>query len=162
YTIMTSKGKRIFSAYNAVPFCVEFAVGVLFTSKQAIFEPFFYLVITGVAFGFAWRLSDLFSAAVVAFLALFVLFPFGQVARNYTRGHNIQETYHKTVDWLGDNLRRPRFFLEQYEEYKEAAADEGMGRYFNKPNGFLERMAMIKPADMLINATLKEGQSGWK
>jgi hypothetical protein len=161
YTIITSDGRRIFSVYNAVPFLAEFAIGILSTSKQAIFDPFFYLVITGMAFRFPWQRSHLVAGMLSAFLAVFVLFPFGQVARNYTRGPTIRETYRKTVEWLGENIKRPRFFLEQYEQYKEAAADEAMGRYFNQPNGFLERMALIKPADMLITTTLREGQSGW-
>jgi hypothetical protein len=162
YTIVTSNGKRIISIYNAMPCCTEFAVGVLFSSKQALLEPFFYLVIAGIAYRFAWSRLHLVTGLLVAFLSLYVLFPFGQVARNYTRGANIHETYRKTIDFVGENFRKPRFLLEQYQEYIEGVENDEMGRYFEKPNGFLERMAMIKGADSLISATLKQGTSGWE
>jgi hypothetical protein len=161
YTIITSNGKRLFSLYNALPFCIEFGTGVLFTSKQALFDPFFYVAITGISFGFRWRRFHLICGVLVVLLVLFVLFPFGQVARNYTRGPNIRETYRLTVDFFTKNVTRPTFLFDQYAEYK-AGLDEGDSeRYFEISNGLLERMSLIKTADTLISATLKQGTSRW-
>lgn len=162
YTLITSDGKQILGLYNALPFGAMFGIGVLFSSKQGMFDPFFYLVITGMAFRFAWRRWHLVLGFLLVIMVLFVLFPFGQVARNYTRGANIRETYQKTIDYLGENLRRPAFLLEQYHEYKEGVEEGDVDRYFEKPNGFLERMSLIKSADTLVSAALKQGLSGWK
>jgi hypothetical protein len=161
HALVTSDGKRIFGLYNALPFCAQFLIGVLFTSKQAMLEPFFYLALTATAFRFAWRWLHLVGGILVLVLTLFVLFPFGQVTRNYTRGANLRETYRKTVDFFAENVRRPHFLVEQYQEYTEGVEEGDADRYFNKPNGFLERMALIKPADSLIAATLSKGTSGW-
>lgn len=161
HALIASDGKRIFGIYNALPFCAQFAIGVLFTSKQAMLEPFFYVAMTATAFRFPWRQLHLIGGILIVFLTLFVLFPFGQVTRNYTRGANLRETYRKTIDFLGENVRRPHFLVEQYQEYTEGVEEGDADRYFNKPNGFLERMALIKPADSLISATLKKGTSGW-
>jgi hypothetical protein len=161
YTLVASQGKRVLGLYNAVPFCVQFGFGVLFTSKQGMMEPFFYLALTGMAFRFLWRRLHLIGGALVLFLALFVLFPFGQVTRNYTRGENILQTYLKTIDFFAENVKRPHFLLEQYQEYTDSVEEGDADRYFNKPNGFLERMALIKSADSLVAATVRKGTSGW-
>src|SRR5262249_6433241 len=78
-----------------------------------------------------------------------------------TRGPNIKETYRRTVEFL-QNFRRPEFLVEQYNEYKEGVENDEMGRYFNKPSGWLERMALIKAADSLISATMLQGTAGWE
>ena len=161
YTLIISDRRRLFSIYNAIPFCIQFGLGVLFTSKQALFDPFFYTAMTGVAFGFRWRSLHLVSGILVILLVLFVLFPFGQVARNYTRGPTIRDTFHLTIAFLGENLRRPGYLFEQYEEYKQGLEDNDTDRYFNAPNGLLERMSLIKTADTLISASEKKGHSGW-
>jgi len=162
YTILASQGRRLLSPYNVIPFAIQFGIGVLFTSKQGLFDPFFYMAVTGVAFGFAWRRWHLLTGISIAFIAFFVLFPFGQVTRNYTRGANIRETFKKTADFFEQNLHNRNFFVNQYLEYREGVADDDGGRYFDKPSGILERLALIKPADSLIAATLKQGTGGWE
>jgi hypothetical protein len=162
YTIQVSQGKRLLSAFNIVPFAIQFGVGILFTSKQALFDPFFYTTVTGIAFGFAWRRLHFLSGISIVFIAFFVLFPFGQVTRSYTRGANIRDTYKKTVDFFNQNLHNPNFFVNQYLEYKEGVEEDAAGRYFSRPSGLLERFSLIKPADLLVSATLKQGQGGWE
>jgi hypothetical protein len=162
YTILASDRKRLFGPYNFVPFWTQFAVGVVFASKQAMLEPFFYVALTGLAFRFPWRRTHLLVGASIIVLTLFVLYPFGQVARNYTRGPTLGESIKRTVEYLAENLRRPHFLVEQYEQYRESMEEDDMNRYFEKPNGFLERLALIKPTDSLISQTLKEGTSGWQ
>jgi hypothetical protein len=163
YTIRASQGRRLLSLYNGIPFAAEFGMGVLFTSKQALFEPFLFVALTGIAFGFAWRRVHLLTGVCSILIAFFVLFPFGQVTRNYTRGANIRETYKKTVEYLDQNLRNPNFLADQYAEYREGVEDDKLNNsYFKRPNGLLERLALIKPADMLISATYKQGIGGWE
>jgi len=161
YSVKSSNGTRILSLYNVVPSLLEFGIGVLFTSKQALFEPFFYLLLTGIAFRYRWRASHLFSGIIVALLSFFVLFPFGQVARNYTRGRNLADTWNKTLAFFDENLRNPHYVFDQYADYRESVLnDDDFAHYFKQPNGPLERSAMIKPADCLISAAVKQGKSG--
>jgi hypothetical protein len=162
YSIIRSQGKRLFCLYNALPFFSQVAIGILFTSKQGIFDPIFYLVATGMAFKYAWRRSHLAFSIIVVLLSIFVLFPFAQVARNYTRGVNISDTFNKTISFFDENLRNPHYFVDQYQEYNEGIGEDDTGRYFETPSGLLERMSLIKPADSLIAATLKRGTSGWE
>ena len=163
YTIRVSKGRRLLSLYNGIPFAAEFGIGVLFSSKQALFEPFLFTALTGIAFGFCWRRFHLLAGIGSILIAFFVLFPFGQVTRNYTRGANIRETYKKTVDYLDQNLRNPSFLADQYAEYRDRVEDEkGNTSYFTNPNGLLERLTLIKAADLLISSTYKQGTGGWE
>jgi hypothetical protein len=161
FTLLASGKRRLFGPYNILPFLTEFAVGVVFANKQAMIEPFLYVAATGLAFRFPWRRTHLVGGAFFLFLTLFVLYPFGQVARNYIRGPTLKESINRTVEFLGENLRRPHFLVEQYEQYREGLEEDDMNRYFQKPNGFLERLALIKPTDSLISQTVKEGTSGW-
>jgi len=161
YTILNTNGARLFSFYNGLPFFSQIAIGILFTSKQGLFDPLFYLVATGMAFRYTWRFVHLALGIISALLAIFVLFPFAQVARNYTRGANIRDTFQKTIAFFDDNLRNPRYLVDQYDDYREDLGKEDTGRYFDNPSGLLERMSLIKPADSLIDATLQQGTSGW-
>jgi hypothetical protein len=162
YTIIESRGKRLFSIYNALPFGFEFAVGVFFTSKQAMFEPFLYLALTGLAFRFPWRRLHIVSGLAILFLAVFVFFPFAQVARNYTRGYTLGDTWQKTVQFFDQIVNNPSSYVDLRDEYLQGLEVDDPGRYFDTPNGWLERAALIKPADSLIEATLQQGTSGWK
>ena len=162
YSLTTSRGQRLFSVYNAVPLLVQFAIGVFYSSKQGMFEPVFSLVLTAIAFGYAWRPAQLFAGFIAILLVVFVLFPFGQVARNHTHGLNFADTLQKNVDYFSQNLKNPTYFLDQYDEYKQGLEAEDSLLYFSKPNGLLERMSLIKPADALIHATLMQGTAGWK
>jgi hypothetical protein len=150
------------SLYNAIPFTIEFGLGVLFSSKQALMEPFLFTTLTGIAFRFPWRRRHVLIGLGSALLAFFILFPFGQVTRSYTRGANIRETYKKTVEYFQQNLQNPNFFVDQYLDYREGVEDDKVTRYFNSPNGFLERLSLIKTADMLISATFTQGTGGWE
>src|SRR4029077_12698819 len=129
----------------------------LFTSKQGLFDPLFYLVATGMAFRYKWRLFHLALGIFAALLAIFVFFPFAQVARNYTRGVNIRDTFQKTIAFFDENLRNPHYLIDQYLEYREDLGKEETARYFDTQSGLLERMSLIKPADSLISATLQQG-----
>jgi hypothetical protein len=162
YTLLTSRGTRLLSPYNAVPLLFQFALGMFYSSKQGMFEPVFCLVLTAIAFGYPWRPMHVTTGALGLLLALFVIFPFGQVARNHTRGLNLADTLQKNIDYFSQNLKNPTYFLDQYDEYKQGLEAEDSLNYFSKPNGVLERMSLIKPADTLIHATLLQGTSGWK
>jgi len=162
YTLLVSDGRRLISRYNAVPLVSQCALGVFYSSKQGMFEPVFCLVLTAIAFGYSWRRSQIALGVVAILLAFFVVFPFGQVARSHTRGLNFADTLKKNVDYFSENLRNPRYFLDQYDEYRQGLDAESELLYFEKPSGVLERISLIKPADALIHATLKKGESGWK
>jgi hypothetical protein len=134
----------------------------LFSSKSALFEPFLYVTLTAIAFRFPWRWVHLTCGLLAALLSSYVLFPFAQVARSYTRALTLAETYRRTLEFLGENYRRPGFVFEQYRLYKEGLEDDVTNRYFENTGGFLERAALIKPIDSLVSVTLKEGTTGWK
>jgi hypothetical protein len=162
YTLVISRGTRLFSSYNAVPVLVQFALGVFYSSKQGMFEPLFCTFLTAVAFRFAWRPAQLFWGVIAVLLGVFVIFPFGQVARNHTHGLNFLDTLQKNIDYFRENLHNPTYFLDQYDEYKQGLEADDSLLYFEKPNGVLERMSLIKPADVLIHSTLAQGTAGWK
>jgi hypothetical protein len=162
YTVLTSRGARLFSIYNSVPFCCQMAIGIFYSSKQGMFEPLLNLVLTGIAFRFPWRRVHLISAPAIWLVSVFVIFPFGQVARNFTTGVNLADRFNKNVAYFEENLKNPRYLIDQYLDYKDSLEAEDGFLYFNHPNGLLERMSLIKPADALISATLRQGQSGWE
>src|SRR5262249_35250624 len=117
YTIQATQRRRLLGLYNGVPAAVQFGIGVLFTGQQALLEPFLYVALTGVAFGFPLRRLHFLTGISSVFIVLFILFPFGQVTRRYTRGANIVETYKKTVDYFDQNLHNPNFLVNQYLDY---------------------------------------------
>ncbi len=110
YSILQSGGARLFSRYNLVPLLVLGAQGVFYSSKQGMFEPALFLVLTAVTFCFSWRPIHIATGVVACVFGMFVLFPYGQVARNYTRGVTLADTLQRNIDYLRGQPREPRLF----------------------------------------------------
>ncbi|NBV21214.1 MAG: hypothetical protein EBS05_04735 [Proteobacteria bacterium] len=163
HTLVRSRGQRAFGWLNATAMGLMFAFGLLTASKQLMFEPPLLFAVTAVAFGFTFRASHLASFLALGLLAQVVLFPFAQVARNFVRGYGLVESVEHTAGFVAVLIRsgRPLAQLHAAMEVDENSAEEGLS-YFHGANGFLERLAMIKAADILVTETLRDGISGWE
>jgi hypothetical protein len=161
HQIIQTQGRRIIGWYNGIPICAMFVLGNIMTSKQMAFEPFFFLILTGIAFHYSWQRKHLAWFVILLGLAVFVLIPFSQIARNYTRGAGMEETISKTIKFIHETYDSPGSIMRQYRDSVEKVEDDNDNLYYDRPIGWLERFSLIKPADSLVAATLKKGPSGW-
>jgi hypothetical protein len=162
HVVVATGGRRCLSWFNAIPSFTLFSYGVLTSSKEAIFDPFLFLVLTAIAFRFRFRTAHFAGLVAVALLANFVFFPFAQMARSATRGYDFADTVKETGRFIGKNFgssENVADFLDEFEEQEQVYADS---RYYDGAFGLLERVSLIKAVDLLVTATLNEGHSGWE
>src|SRR5262245_47151518 len=100
YVVQESAGRVLFGWFNAIPTGLFFALCVISSSKTGMFEPLLLVALTGAAFRYRFSLGHAAAAAAFVALSLGVLFPFGQVARNYTRGSGLMESVSLTAKFM--------------------------------------------------------------
>jgi uncharacterized membrane protein YidH (DUF202 family) len=161
YVIQKSGGRRLLGWFNGLPVGLFFALGVLSASKQGMIEPLVLVGLTAVAFRFQFALAHLVAGAMFLALAVGVLFPFGQVARNYTRGYGFVETITTTAEFAAKHFTSVEGFRQLHEQYDDAAERAELTQYYERTIGLLERVSLIKMVDLLVSATAREGESEW-
>ena len=161
YVIEKSGGKRLLGWFNGIPAAFFFALGILSASKQGMFEPLLLIGLTAVAFRFRFAVAHLVAGVMFLVLAVGVLFPFGQVARSYTRGYGIVETITTTAEFATKHFTSFEGFRQLHEQYDDAAERLDLTQYYERPIGLLERVSLIKMVDLLVTATVREGESEW-
>ena len=158
--VLESQGQRCLGWFNGLPLLFSFLSGLLYASKQGMFEPFLYLLMTLWAFGFRLRPRHLVAGGCISLIAVMLLYPFAQQARNEVRGLGFKQT----VMEMTSLLRRDFGSWEGYAELRdreEASGDDFKDyRYFDVSSSFLERLSLIKMVDLLVSATLRNGPGG--
>lgn len=161
WTITQSRGRRLFSWLNGLPFGVQFVMGFVEAGRLKMLEPVLLVLLTAVAYRFRFRAAHFGFAAVAALVAYLFLIPFGALARSEIRDADFQRSLSLTGEFLRENFTSLAAWREFYHKYDETLEDTGFS-YFDEPNGTLDRLSMIKPMDILVGATLAHGESGWE
>lgn len=162
HVITASQRRRCFGATNLLPFLAMLSYGIFTAGRLRMLQPFILLGLTAYAFGFHFRLRHFWSMLLVAAAAYFVVYPFGQVARNEIRGQDSWESVRLFQEFARRHFTSWDGFIEIYAKSSQFEDAFNEYSYFDRSVGMLERFALIKPADLLIAATLKQGQSGWE
>lgn len=160
WTIQRSRGKRLFSWLNGLPFAVQFGMGFVNAGRLEMLEPVILVVLTAVAYRFHFRLAHFAVALVFGLIGYSFVIPFGALARTEIRDPDFHRTLTLTGTFLEDNFVSIRGWRDFYRRYHDTLEHTGFS-YFNHPNGTLDRLSLIKPMDTLVAATLAHGESGW-
>ena len=156
YVIRRSGGRRSLSIGFLLAAATEFIIGgILGFSKQALFTPLACWAVA--AAGQRYRISR--SQAVLLASFTFFLFhymvPYSQYGRSFS------------VPTLSDNVRVASGLLSdltsvrQHAEHGDGWSDDPIvTTYFNKPEGFFDRLQMITVDDGLTDLTERRGPYG--
>ncbi|MBI1840572.1 MAG: hypothetical protein HYR88_06930 [Verrucomicrobia bacterium] len=162
YVLVTSKGRRLIGWFNALPGGLYFIMGVMSASKQGMSEPLLLVVFTAIGFGFRFSAKHWLAGGAFAAFCVAVLFPFGQVARNYTRGYGFWETLEVTAAFAQRHLGTLDGYRDMMQQDQEGLDSTTLTHYYRHSIPLLERVSLVKVADMLVAATMREGGSGWE
>lgn len=146
YEIRQSGGKRstnFFISFATVFYF--FFYGLIAFSKQGMLEPMVCWAVPVCALRFRLSLLQIGSSLLVAFIVFYCLVPYSQYGRSRldkTQSFSQQLDYRLSLLEHPDKLRT---------EYKEDTANDAS--YYNKPQGFWDRLQFISVDDGLINIT---------
>lgn len=156
HTLISSDGRKSFGTLVAISVFTEAAIGLIATSKQGMFEPFLYYLLTCVAYRFPFRPRHAIAIAVAAAFAVTVLFPVAQVGRGFARTESFTENVSLVTELIADlDLVSLRLSLDEF------AKENYRFQYYGEDMGLLDRMSLIEPVDELVLATVLDGPTGW-
>ena len=162
YVLVKSEGRRLIGRFNAAPAGLYFIMGVMSASKQGMSEPLLLIVFTAIGFGFKFSLRHWVTGSAFAVFCIAILFPFGQVARNYTRGYGFWETLDVTASFARQHFGSLEGYRDMMQQDQDGLDSTTLTHYYRRSIPLLERVSLVKVADMLVAATQREGGSGWE
>jgi len=146
YEIRSSRGTRSVNLFALLGAGYFFALGLLHYSKEGILTPLVCWLIPVCLLRFRLSAVQVAGGLLSAFLIFHYLVPYAEYGRSY-RGseHNIHEN-------IADSTRLLTHPNETRKVSVETTSDDAAG-YFNKPEGFWDRLQFISVDDGLINVT---------
>jgi hypothetical protein len=149
YEIRRSGGTRSMNPFVLVATLYYFVFfGLLGFSKQGMLIPFYCWLVPVCAMRF--RLSNLQIVACLAgsFIIFYYLVPYSQYGRSFPEGNG---SFSARFDVALGLLEEPNKTREAYEI--NAAGGGGLSQYYNRPEGFWDRLQFVSVDDKLVNIT---------
>ena len=150
-----SGGTRSVSFPVLVSGTFMFITGVLAFSKEAMITPFVCWLMAAASQRYRISRFQMGGIFVVAFLIFYYLVPYSQYGRTYK-----EEGSPFNVDATLTLLSDLDYVREQYYQSATGTLEDRVQGYFDKPQGFFDRLEMISIDDALINHTQQFGTFG--
>lgn len=143
-----SRGKRSFHPVALASwFYITVNYGILHYTKQGLFAPSVAWAIAAIAGGYRISFSRLVVVGAIAGVAVSLLTPYSQLARNYA-GRDDERA--RAWEYLTHPLETRALYLEQSKLSYELS---GEYHWFDEPQGLLDRLTMVPVDDALIAST---------
>jgi hypothetical protein len=129
--------------------------GIIGFSKEGMLSPFAAWALAAASQRYRITLGQILVMVLGVFFVFHYLVPYAQYGRNF-EADTIGERVENSINLLS-NLGEVR------EKYLESASDsfeENINVYYDSPQGFFDRLQMIKIDDLLIDRTEKFGTFG--
>ncbi|MEO6802893.1 MAG: hypothetical protein ABI197_06585 [Granulicella sp.] len=159
YEIRKSGGRRAMNAVIFLSGALIFAGGILGYSKQGILEPFACWVFAAAAQRYKISVAQIAGLLMAAVFISYYLVPYAQFGRG-ARGDTVgfRDGLKISIILLSNlDLVRAAYKLD---EQRYSQSDNIMLRYYDKSQGLADRLQMIAPDDVLIDATQNSGSFG--
>jgi hypothetical protein len=151
YEIRRSGGRRSINIVVLLAGFLLFANGIVGYSKQGILGPFVIWLVVAASQRYKVSLVQLASLVLVFAFIVYYLVPYSQYGRNYlVEGSSFSESIKVNILLLS-NLDKVR--AAQLQSDARDNGSEDVIRFYNRPQGFADRLQMIAPDDALINST---------
>jgi hypothetical protein len=149
-------GRRTFNWVSfTVWLYITMILGVLAFSKEGLFGSSAAWVIAAIAGGYRVTLKKAISLTVTAVTAALILTPFSQVGRIYRNEENVVAI---AINMLSHPLDTRKLYIDSQTEIMQSQG-VGNSRWFDNPQGLLERLTVVPVDDVLIYVT-DHGQPG--
>jgi hypothetical protein len=152
YQVRKTGGRSSMNAAAAISCALVFAGGLIGYSKQGIFLPVVCWLFPAAAG--RYKVSPIQIAGLVAGFGLMVyyLVPYSQIGRTFrVEGAPFSVNFATNI-YLLSHLDGVRKFAHDHEG-ENADPDAQVFAYFNKSQGFADRLQMLTPDDAAINIT---------
>jgi hypothetical protein len=158
YAIRKSGGRTAINSIVLFILIVSELIGLIGFGKEAIFTPLFCWLFAAASLRYGLRLHQLVACFVIGVICVMYLVPYSQYGRDIpteqsTLGDRISIAFTLLSD-LG--YVREQYALNQQEDFEQTGA-----AYYNKRQGFADRLTMITMDDLLISYTDQDHVAGF-
>ncbi len=151
YQIRKSNGRSSINGPVVLGILLTFFFGVVNYSKEGMMSPFIFWLLPAAAHRYKVSLVQIGAISVAFTFIVYYLVPYSQYGRNFKDPDASYSENLKTNLVLLSNLELVRKVYTQ--SAAEQFADDSLFHYYNKPQGFADRVQMITPDDAIIDAT---------
>jgi len=146
YEIRRSEGKRSINLSIVLGAIYFFAVGLLGFSKEGMLTPFVCWLLPVCALRYRLSIVQVAACLLAVFVVFHYLVPYAQYGRSF---RDRDMTLSQNIAISSRLLENPS---DTRNKFIETTPDDAAG-YYNKPQGFWDRLQFISTDDGLINAT---------
>jgi len=150
YEIRKSGGRRSVNLQVLIAGFILLANGIMGYTKQGMFGPFLCWLIPATAQRYKVSMLQIGSLLMVFAFITYYLVPYSQFGRTFI---NDQNTFSQNLAINVYLLSRLPEVRKAYNDDAEAQSGSDALKYFDKPQGFADRLQMLTPDDAIINAT---------
>jgi hypothetical protein len=158
YKVRASGGKRSFNLAALLSLIISFFFGVVSYSKQGMFTPFVCWFIAAASQRYKVSVVQIGGILLAIAFVTYYLVPYSQFGRTYYVPEASFSQNFKSNVFLLSNLGAVR------KAYNASSAELYTGtdysRYYNDPQGLVDRLQMITPDDLIISYTENGGTFG--
>ena len=156
YVIHRTGGRRSLNIPVLLAGSIEFIVGgVLGFSKEAMFTPFACWLVAAASQNYRITRAQVITVALLFFFLFYYMVPYSQYGRSLmvpTLSDNVQ---------VAGNLLSDLTAVRQHAQHGDNWNDQpAVATYFDKPEGFFDRLQMITVDDGLNDLTERRGPYG--
>jgi hypothetical protein len=155
HTIRRSGGTRSVNLPILISGGFLFVAGILGFSKEGIITPFLCWIIAAASLRYKVSRSQLLGGFLATVFIFLYLVPYAQYGRAY-RGDTFFENAEVSISLLSDL----GYVRQQYLNDTAYISENGGGGYFNKSQGFFDRLQELAIDDALIDHTEQFGTFG--
>jgi hypothetical protein len=155
HEIRVSGGKRSINLVALLSGGAIFFQGLVGFSKEGLFTPLACWLIAAGSQGYRLAKYQIVGIFLLLFLMSHYLVPYAQYGRNY-----FEPTFAGRVRMSASLLGDLEGTRTKYEENSADYYERQIQGYYNKSQGFMDRLQMISPDDSLVDLTETRGPIG--
>jgi hypothetical protein len=156
-SIRRSGGRRSVNLPALIAGFLMFWIGLFGFSKEGMFSPFFSWLLAVASQRYRLSRVQVIGIVLATIFVFRYLVPYAQFGRTFREEETGAADYATVVSLLS-NLGYVR---QQYLENSADSYEERVLGYYNKPQGFFDRLQMMSIDDALINRTAQFGTFGY-
>ena len=160
YHLKVSRGRHSLGWVNGLPMLIVFLFSLVSAGRLgAVFSVIIYLA-TCFVYGYRFRPKHYLAAGAMAYIALFILFPYALFARGVTRTGNFEENVRRASELALDVIENPLKYHDQEARQDKKAKHGANFDYYTNSEATLSRYTILPVVDGVIDAAVSLGPTG--
>jgi hypothetical protein len=142
---------------------LQIILGVITTSKEVSMSAALAYIVTVLYFGYRPKIRDILITSFIFLFYILIVVPISQFGRDKTGVDSIQRKWEVFPELVAELFSNSDSLLSLYEIQRQNEKEymTSSNAYFTSAHSVVERLSLIKAADILITTSTLKGTLGW-